>query len=76
MSNPITQSFIDGFLSFFCLGENPIEKHYQDLVSKRKERNEGLSGWEIDARNLYGDWKRVGMDIQKAYEQETSTANK
>ena len=69
------QSFIDGFLFFFGLADNPIEEYYQELVRKRKMRTDGLSGWEIDARNLYGDWERVGMDIQKAYEQETSTAN-
>jgi len=67
------KSFVDGIAYFFGAGDNPIEIHYHELVSKRKERNNGLSGWEIDARNLRGDWERVGMCINNAiekYEQE------
>ena len=69
------QSFIDGFLFFFGLADNPIEEYRKQISHKYRIGEEELSGWEIDARNLYGDWQRVGMDIQKAYEQETSTAN-
>ena len=78
MDNSVKQSFLDGFLYFFGVGDNPIERHYQEIVRKRKERdahNEGLSGWEIDARCLRKDWERVGMDIQNAigqYEHETA----
>ena len=74
MDNSIKQSFIDGFLYFFGVGDNPIEKYYLE----RKAKNEGLQGWEIDARNLRGDWERVGMDIRNAigqYEQETAKTN-
>jgi hypothetical protein len=70
MANPITNSFIDGIAYFFGIGDNPIEKYYHDAVRKRQERNKGLSGWEIDARNLAGDWQRIGMDTQKAYNNE------
>ena len=76
MKNPIMQSFVDGIAYFFGAGENPIEKYYQEVVRKRKERNDGLSGWEVDARNLRGDWERVGMYLNHAieqYEQETTT---
>jgi hypothetical protein len=77
MNNPIMSSFIDGFLYFFGLADNPIEERYKEMVRKRMERNEGLSGWEIDARNLRGDWERVGMHLNNAmnaYEQETANA--
>jgi len=70
MNNPIMQSFVNGIAYFFGVGDNPIEKYYQE----RKAKNEGLQGWEIDARNLRGDWERVGMYINNAiekYEQET-----
>jgi len=63
MNNPIMQSFMDGIAYFFGAGDNPIEIRYQELVRKRKERNNGLSGWEIDARNLRKDWERVGMHL-------------
>ena len=79
MNNPIMQSFIDGIAYFFGADDNPIEKYHKELVRKRQERNNGLSGWEIDARNLRGDWERVGMHLKNAigqYEQETSTADK
>ena len=59
------QSFMDGIAFFFGGGENPIEKYYQE----RKAKNEGLQGWEIDARNLRGDWERVGMYLNNAMEQ-------
>ena len=74
MKNPITQSFMDGVAFFFGVGDNPIEKFYQ----ARKAKNEGLQGWEIDARNLRGDWERVGMYLNNAigqYEQETANTN-
>jgi len=70
------ESFVDGFLFFFGLSDNPIEKYRKQLSQKFKEGDRELSGWEIDARNLYGDWQRVGMDIQKAYEKETTTTNR
>jgi hypothetical protein len=79
MKNTIIQSFIDGIAYFFGVGENPIEEYYRETVRKRKERNKGLQGWEIDARNLRGDWERVGMHLKNAmnqYEQETTDANK
>ena len=63
-------SFINGFLYFFGLSDNPIDRYYKE----QKEQNNGLSGFEIDAYNLHNDWRRVGMDIKKAYEKETSTA--
>ena len=59
------QSFMDGIAFFFGGGENPIEKYYHE----RKAKNEGLQGWEIDARNLRGDWERVGMYLNNAMEQ-------
>jgi len=79
MNNPVIQSFTDGIAYFFGVGENPIEARYQEMVRKRKERNNGLSGWEIDARNLRGDWERVGMCINNAieqYEQENANTDK
>jgi len=69
MNNPIIQSFADGIAFFFGIEDNPIEKHYRELVRKRKMRNQGLQGWEIDARNLRGDWERVGMHLNNAFEQ-------
>ena len=78
MDNSVKQSFFDGFLYFFGVGDNPIERHYQEIVRKRKERYaryDGLSGWEIDASRLREDWERVGMDIQNVigqYEHETA----
>ena len=72
-------SFIDGVAFFFGAGDNPIEKHYHEVVRRRQERNNGLSGWEIDARNLRGDWERVGMYLNNAigqYEQETADTKK
>jgi hypothetical protein len=80
MKNPIIKSFMDGIAYFFGVGENPIEVHYREMVRKRNERNkiyEGLSGPEIDARNLAGDWERVGMYLKNAmgrYEHETADA--
>jgi len=74
MKNPINQSFMDGIVFFFGLGDNPIEKFYQE----RKAKNRGLQGWEIDARNLRGDWERVGMYLNNAmgqYEQEAANKN-
>ncbi|MCL2073927.1 MAG: hypothetical protein FWH18_08405 [Marinilabiliaceae bacterium] len=71
MNNPITQSFIDGIAYFWGVGDNPIEKYYEE----RKAKNEGLESWEIDARNLRRDWERVGMYINNAmgyYEHETA----
>ena len=78
MNNPIMQSFMDGMVYFFGVGDNPIEKHYHELVRKRKERNNGFSGWEIDARNLRSDWERIGIHLNNAiqyYEQETANTN-
>jgi hypothetical protein len=72
MKNPITQSFMDGIAYLFGIGDNPIEAYYLE----RQKKNEGLSGWEIDARNIAGDWQRVGLDIQKAYEQETAKTDR
>ena len=79
MNNPTMQSFMDGIAFFFGVGDNPIEIRYQEMVRKRKERNNGLSGWEIDARNLRGDWERVGIHIDNAikqYERESAITNK
>jgi len=79
MNNPVLQSFFDGMAFYFGADENPIEKYYRDSVRKRQERNNGLSGWEIDARNLRGDWERVGMYLKNAfeqYEQETASIGK
>ena len=75
MNNPISQSFIDGIVYFFGVGDNPIEKYYLE----RKAKNEGLQGWEIDARNLRSDWERIGMCLSNAieqYEQESANTNK
>ena len=66
---------MDGVAYFFGVGENPIEKYYLE----RKAENEGLQGWEIDAKNLRGDWERVGMYISNAmgqYEHEAANANR
>ena len=79
MNNPTMQSFMDGIAFFLGAGDNPIEVHYQEMVRKRKERNNGLSGLEIDARNLRGDWERVGMYLNNAikqYERESAITNK
>lgn len=73
MKNPITQSFLDGIAYFIGVGDNPIEKYYKE----RKSKNSGLQGWEIDARNLRGDWERVGMYLNNAigqYEKETGNS--
>ena len=78
MNNPVIQSFMDGATYFFGVGENPIEKRYQYLVNKRKAKYQGLSGFEIDAQKLRGDWERVGMYINYAigqYEHETADTN-
>ena len=74
MNNPTMKSFIDGIAFFFGADDNPIEKYYQE----RKAKNEGLKGWEIDARNLRGDWERVGMCLSNAieqYERESASTN-
>ena len=78
MKNPVIQSFMDGSAYLFGVGENPIERHYQYLVDKRKAKYQGLSGFEIDAKKLSGDWERVGMYINYAigqYEHEATNAN-
>ena len=74
MKNPVMQSFMDGIAFFLGAGDNPIETHYYELVRKRKERNalqrngqsNGLSGFELDAQNLRGDWERVGLHLNNA----------
>ena len=60
MKNPVIQSFMDGAAYFLGVGENPIEKYYLE----RKAKNEGLKGWEIDSKNLRGDWERVGTRVR------------
>jgi hypothetical protein len=75
MNNPIIQSFSDGIAFFFGADDNPIERYYKE----RKAKNEGLQGWEIDARNIRSAWERVGMHLNNAmeqYEHETTDANK
>ena len=64
MNNPIIQSFTDGMAYFFGASENPIEVRYQELVKKRKAKYNGLSGFEIDALKLRGDWERVEKYIK------------
>ena len=49
--------FLSGILYFFSIGSNPI-KEYRRYMSVRN-----------DADRMADDWRNVGNDIRKAYEE-------
>jgi hypothetical protein len=54
--NIYIKSFILGFLYVFGLAESPIASEIKEII------------FRDDAKSISKDWKKVGMEMRKAYE--------
>ena len=59
--NDFSYSFVQGFLYFFGLVDNPAKSIESNMLNKS------------DYESLSGDWYKIGNDIRKSYETCKST---